>query len=260
MILRDFHIHSRYSDGKDTCESIVKSAIERGIKTVGFSEHSDPQTTDLYLPPERKEAYISELSRLKEKYEGQIEIFCGIELDFFTPYEADERIDYIIGSVHYVEHKGELYPIDLSATDVQKTVNYIFGGDLSSYAEAYFECVARLKEGRRTDIIGHFDLLTKFKDRGVSPDQKDARYINAWRSALDELGNETVFEVNTGAISRGYRTTPYPDGDIIEEMVKRDCSFILSSDSHSKENICFGFENAEKLLSSYGAKLKEYPF
>ena len=260
MILRDFHIHSLFSDGNDDCESIVRSAIERGIRTVGFAEHSDPQTTDLYLPPERKEAYISELSRLKEKYEGRIEIFCGIELDLFTPYEEDERIDYIIGSVHYIEHKGELYPVDLSAADMQKTVNDIFGGDFSSYAEAYFECAARLKEGRRADIIGHFDLLTKFKDRGVSPDQRAARYINAYRSALEELGKETVFEVNTGAISRGYREKPYPDGDIIAEMVKRGCSFILSSDSHSKENICFGFESAQKLLSSYGAVLKEYPF
>ena len=260
MILRDFHMHSRHSDGKDAPESMVRAAMEKGMKSIGFSEHSDGISTDLYFPSEKKAAYIAEISELKKKYEGQIEIFCGIELDLFAPYEVLEGVDYVIGSVHYIEHKGELYPIDLSATDVQKTVNDIFGGDFSSYAEAYYECVSRLKEGRRADIIGHFDLLTKFKKAGVSPDQKDARYINAWRSALDELGNDSVFEVNTGAISRGYRTTPYPDGDIIAEMVKRDCAFILSSDSHSKENICFGFENAEKLLFSYGAKLKEYPF
>ena len=260
MILRDFHIHSRYSDGKDSCESVIKSAIEKGVRTIGFSEHSDRIDTDLYFPPEKKEGYISELSELKKKYEGQIEIFCGIELDYFENYTEDERIDYIIGSVHYIEHKGELYPIDLSPDDVQKTVNELFGGDFSAYAEAYFGYVARLKEKRRADIIGHFDLLTKFKDMGACPDTKDARYIEAYRQALDALGSETVFEVNTGAVSRGYRQTFYPDPDIISDMVKRECSFILSSDSHSAKDVCFGFDTAEKILLSLGANIKEYPF
>ena len=40
MIREDFHVHTVFSDGKDTPEDMVLSAIERGMTAIGFSDHS----------------------------------------------------------------------------------------------------------------------------------------------------------------------------------------------------------------------------
>ena len=50
------------------------------------------------------------------------------------------------------------------------------------------------------------------------------------------------FEINTGAISRGYRTDAYPSREIRTYLKERGARFILSSDAHRKEHICFGFD------------------
>ena len=51
-----------------------------------------------------------------------------------------------------------------------------------------------------------------------------------------------VFEINTGAISRGYRTQPYPSADIRSYIKAKGGTFILSGDSHSADTLCFQFD------------------
>ena len=40
MILSSYHTHSKYSDGKNTLEEMVLSAIEKGCAEIGFSDHA----------------------------------------------------------------------------------------------------------------------------------------------------------------------------------------------------------------------------
>lgn len=40
MILQDLHMHSAFSDGRNTAEEMVLSAIEKGLTVVGLSDHS----------------------------------------------------------------------------------------------------------------------------------------------------------------------------------------------------------------------------
>ena len=85
---------------------------------------------------------------------------------------------------------------------------------------------------------------------------RDRRYIRAWQNAADNLLKyKKPFEINTGAISRGYRTKPYPAIDIIDYIGKRGGTFILSSDSHSVNTLLFGFDEWEKYLTDKGYKL-----
>ncbi|MBO5371040.1 MAG: PHP domain-containing protein, partial [Clostridia bacterium] len=39
MILEDLHTHTTYCDGKDSPEDMVKTAIEKGLRVIGFSGH-----------------------------------------------------------------------------------------------------------------------------------------------------------------------------------------------------------------------------
>ena len=48
--------------------------------------------------------------------------------------------------------------------------------------------------------------------------------------ALVSVGK--IFEVNTGAISRGWRTAPYPSRWALEQLKRRSARVTISSDSH----------------------------
>ena len=60
-----------------------------------------------------------------------------------------------------------------------------------------------------------------------------------------------IIEINTGAMARGYRSVPYPAAFILRELAKSDCSVILGSDCHDKEQLNFGFKKAEMILYTF---------
>jgi histidinol-phosphatase (PHP family) len=69
--------------------------------------------------------------------------------------------------------------------------------------------VARLSERKAFDIIGHFDLVAKNNERGRFLDTAAKEYPDLGLEAIHALKGEIpFFELNTGAIARGYRTAP----------------------------------------------------
>ena len=61
-----------------------------------------------------------------------------------------------------------------------------------------------------------------------------------------------MFEINTGAMTRGYRTSPYPRPFIIKELVKSGAGITLGSDCHDKNYIDCFFVEAKQLLLAAG--------
>lgn len=243
---RDFHIHSTFSDGADTPREVVGEAVAKGISAVGFSDHSFVSfDTGGCLPPDCS-GYIAEIARLKAEYRGRIDIYCGIEQDVCSGAVGD-GFDYSIGSVHYIDTGDGYLPVDLSAGNLISAAKKYFGGDMLALTEKYFESAAKVISVTKADIIGHFDLISKFNEGDALFDSGSKRYISAWTDAADALIAENKpFEINTGAVSRGYRSECYPSYKIAEYIKSRGGRFILSSDSHKKEALCFGFEELER--------------
>lgn len=242
MILKDYHVHTTYCDGKSTAEETVKAAISRGVHTLGFSGHSYTSfDTDYCMTPEKTEKYIDEISFLKEKYGDRINILCGIELDAYSDIDVS-RFDYAIGSAHYIKKDGCYIPVDLSADILFCAAAEHFGGDIYALTEAYYETVLLLKD-KKIDIIGHFDLITKFNQNSVMFDEQHPRYINAAVKAIDVLIQKNIpFEINTGVIIRGYKDKPYPSDFILDKITEKGGRFLLNSDSHRSDMLCFEFE------------------
>ncbi len=241
MILRDFHTHTTFSDGKSTPEEMVISAIEKGLKSIGFSDHSYTDFDESYCMKRDNTEYLNTIAALKEKYAEKIKICCGIEQDFYSNAKTD-GYDYIIGSVHYIKIGKNYIPIDEGAEAFKATAEKYFGGDYIRFAEEYFNTVANVVEKTGADIIGHLDLITKFNAESLF-DETDTRYIAAWKSAVDKLlSYNKPFEINTGAISRGYKSFPYPAQNIIDYISQNGGSLILSSDAHSADGIAFQFD------------------
>ena len=249
MILTDLHMHTTFCDGGNTPEEMVLAAIGMGMERIGFSEHSHVSfDAGGGMAETDASAYRQEICALKEKYRGRIEILCGIEQDFYSEQEAFD-FDYVIGSVHYVRKDGVFISVDETPEILKKGVEDHYAGDFLALAEDYYANLAQVVEKTGADIIGHFDLITKYIEAGVALYQDDPRYTAAWQRAADKLvPYGKPFEINTGAIARGWRSAPYPDIRIIEYIRQRGGSFILSSDSHSADTIAFGFDRFECLL------------
>ena len=241
--MRDLHMHSVSSDGKNTVEEMILSAIDRGLDCVGLSEHSHTEGDECSMTCEGTEAYRAEMAELKKKYAGRIEVLCGLERDYYS--DDNLEYDYVIGSIHWIKMPGgHKLPIDWLAEKQREGVEKYFGGDWYAFAEAYYEMESRVVDVTKCDIIGHFDLLTKFAEQDSYFDLQHPRYVKAWKAAADRLlKNGKPFEINTGAISRGYRTEPYPAKDIRDYIRLNGGKLILSSDSHQKETIAYRFQD-----------------
>ncbi len=251
MSYGNLHTHTFYCDGKSTASEIVRAAIEKGFSYIGFSGHGHTTFDDSYcMSAENEEKYVCEIRALKEEYKDKINILCGIERDAFSDHFV-HKFDYEIASVHYIKAGGAIYDVDNSEHLQEECIKKHFDSDPYAYAEEYYKSVAKL-EG---DIIGHFDLLTKFDRNNDIFTPKEDRYKKAALSALEVLlEKNSVFEVNTGAMARGYKDMPYPDVWILEEIKKRGGRIILTSDCHDAKNLDYGFEMAENLLYKIGFK------
>jgi len=255
MIKWDYHLHTHFCDGKNTPEEMIESAINMGLTTIGFSGHSYTDFDGSFcMSLENSELYYEKITALKEKYKNKIKVLCGIELDYFSDQPTD-RYDYVIGSVHYVEKDGICYSVDDTKQILLDAVAEHFGGDIYAYCESYFNKVETVIEKTKADIIGHLDLISKFNENGSCFDGNHPRYVAAWKKAVDRLlPYGKPFEINLGAISRGYRKAPYPSEDMIKYIASKGGKFILSSDSHSADCICFEFEKWYKWASDLGAE------
>lgn len=251
MIRGSLHVHSTYCDGKSTLEENVKAAIEKGFTYIGFSGHGHTAFDSSYCMSAENEAkYFSEVNSLREKYKNDIRILCGIERDLLSDYFV-HSFDYEIASVHYVKAGDKCYNVDASLQEQKQCIDMCFGGDPYAYAEEYYKAVAKLQG----DIIGHFDLLTKFDRNNNVFNPNEERYKKAALSALEVLiEKDSVFEVNTGAMSRGYKDAPYPDTWILAQIKKRGAKIVLTSDCHDAKNLDYGYDVAEKLLTDLGFK------
>lgn len=255
---QNLHIHSTYADGKDTPEEMVLEAINRGFESIGFSEHSYMEFSDYpyQMTVNDAEKYKKEIRSLKAKYKGQIDIFCGMEFEMFSTVPTD-GFDYLIGSVHYLDFKGRILGFDRG---LQETIGFIdenLNGSGLKFAEKYYETISNLPKKGDFDIIGHFDLLTKNNEKGGFIDVSSKEYLNLGFEAIASLkGKIPLFEVNTGAISRGYRTSPYPQMEFLKEFNRLGFGVVITSDCHDKSFIDCFYNEAEELIVNAGFKSK----
>lgn len=246
MSVSNLHTHTVFCDGKDTPQELVEYAISCGCNEIGFSGHGYtdiPDEDPFCMTPENTRKYLDELRRLKEIYKGRINIRIGVEQDYFSEVDQDE-FEYVIGSVHYVLKDGKYLPIDESKELFIDIVKKYYDGDYYKLAADYYALAGDIYSKTKCDIVGHFDLITKYNEGNTLFETSDPRYVKAADDALEKLLKEDViFEINHGAVARGYRTTPYPEERIIEKIRAAKKSVIHTSDCHSKEELLFGLDD-----------------
>lgn len=252
MQKKDLHIHTVFSDGVNTPEQCVIAAVNMGLEEIGFSDHSYIDFKDFepyWMSAGTEREYKRTINELKVKYKDKISVLCGIEQDYYSAYAAN-GYDYIIGSVHFLKTDDGFFTVDESVEDIKGNLKY-FNNDIYEFIKLYYDTLADVVNKTNCDIIGHFDLVSKFNENSALFDENDKRYVSAYRCAADALiKTGKIFEINTGAISRGYRTQPYPSKQIYDYLKSNGARFILSSDAHKADNIAYKFSEFEKLLNA----------
>ena len=248
MIKQNLHCHTTFDDGADTPEAMVNAAISAGLTSIGISAHSPVPGEVWCMRKENEPKFKAEIHRLSEKYRDWLKVYCGLEYDSRS-VRRFEGYDYVIASVHTLSG----IPVDNTFEESQQAIEHY--GSADAAACAYYEQCACLADIAQADIIGHFDLLTKFDELHRLYDSGSRIYRDAAFAAMERLNAaEKIFEINTGAISRGYRSTPYPAPELLLHLKAIGGRIAVSSDAHSAAAICCAFDKAEALAQSCGFK------
>lgn len=249
-MLSNLHTHTTFCDGKNTAEEMVVSAVAGGFDSLGFSGHA-PTFYDSSYCMKDVDAYIAEINRVKEKYKDKITVYLGIEEDCFELVDRS-KFEYIIGSCHYIKVGDEYCPVD-SGKDRFDRCMELCNNDPLEFAERYYSAFCDYIKKRKPDIIGHFDLLTKREEKDTDLFFSNEKYhLTAEKYLLEAMKSGCIFEVNTGAISRGMRKTPYPHERLLHLMKKNGAKITLSSDTHAADTIDFVFDETKAMLRDVG--------
>ena len=249
-MLSNLHTHTTFCDGKSAAEETVLAAIKKGFVSIGFSGHGYT-AFELTSCMKDEEGYIREINRLKELYKNEIEIYLGTEEDSFSLVDRS-KYEYIIGSSHFLKLNDRILPLDLRIECMNECLS-TFGGDITAISESYYGGLASYLKSRRPDVVGHFDLLTKYDEKIGPYFLGNPAHDKIAERFIAELGKDGfLFEVNTGAIARGYRTSPYPATNLLYKLKESGSPITLTSDCHNAEYLDCYFKESKELLYDIG--------
>ena len=256
MIPAIYHTHTHFCDGKNSPEEMVLQAIALGCPELGFSGHCLTEFDQRFcMSKAGTQEYIRQIRWLQEKYGDKIKILIGVEQDYYGAI-TDDPFDYRIGSVHYIEKDGCYLPVDEERQLQIDNVNKFYNGDFYAFIEDYYKTVADVYRKTQCQIVGHFDLVTKFNAAGDLFDPRHPRYQAAANRALEALMDApVVLEVNVGGIARGYTTEPYPARDLLTKWLAAGKPIHYSSDCHDSSQLLFGYDIYQAHVRACGYKI-----
>ena len=253
--LCDHHTHTSFCDGKHTPREMAERAYSLGFMSYGFSGHGAmPHAKVSQMTPEGEIEYVNEILALKEEYAGRMDILLGVEAELggkvYTKGK-DSPFDYIIGAVHALETERGFCLLDHHPDNIPYALENFFDGDFDALAECYYERVSRVPDGIDASFIAHLDLVSKYKD--VHSLTFSERYYDMAFTAVERLIPYGIpFEINVGAITRGFRTTPYPDPRILRHIRALGGEIMVNGDTHSADYLGRYLDLGEELARSVG--------
>jgi DNA polymerase (family X) len=101
----DLHMHSTYSDGQDTVETMIAACAALGYEYIAITDHSESAAASRTVSLEQLARQGDEIERLRPRY-PRLAILHGIEVDILPDGRLDipdailERLDIVLASLH----------------------------------------------------------------------------------------------------------------------------------------------------------------
>jgi histidinol-phosphatase (PHP family) len=228
----DYHIHTTFSDGRDSVEECVRRAVALGLAEVGIADHlAAPQATawDLgSMPLVHLDDYVGEVLAAAARHRD-ITVLLGVEADYLPQYEEELAalldaypFQYVVGGVHVLDGFGFDEP---DARDDPRWA------DSDSVFRANYRTVRAAVAYGRFDVIAHLDYVGLWGHKagpGVDP---------ALDAALDAMAARGIaIELNTDRISDPAGVM-YPSPDILRRARARGIPLVIDSDAHRAEHV-----------------------
>ena len=262
-MITNYHTHTVFCDGKAEAVCYADEAIRQGVASLGFSAHAPVNFPTCWtINPARLGEYYNEIHRLKRKYAGRLDIYCGLEADHFPDILHEVQIlysgyrwDYIIGSVHFIGvlSNGRRWCIDGPHEEFLEGWREIMDSDPLRPIQEYFEITREMVRMMKPDIIGHVDKI-KIQHRPdcIAPDTHPF-FREQLMATLEEIAAAgSIVEVSTRGIQKGDTTDYFPGQWAIAQMQKMEIPVTISSDAHTPGALTYNFDEAEKMLWETG--------
>lgn len=101
----DLHMHTKWSDGANTTEEMIRAAMKLGRQYIAITDHSKAEIIANGLTEARVTKHLAEIEKIQRKF-PRIKILKGTECDILKDGKLDypkstlDKFDVIIGSVH----------------------------------------------------------------------------------------------------------------------------------------------------------------
>ena len=259
----DCHTHSGKSpDGTGTVGGLCRRAISLGLEALAITEHVElnrwhsqgyygttPRNDEEeYSYYKRMEKAMKDNHAAKEAYGNRLHIISGIELgqipcDFGLADSVmqDNRLDFVIASLHELKNKPDFYFLDYSTENIPKLL------------EQYFSELLMLCQWGKFDVLGHMTYPLRYieGEAGIPVD------LSAYEEQIHEclkalVNNGCGLELNTSGLRQKYGK-PFPTLEYIKlyrEMGGESLS--IGSDAHCAEDIGFGMKEALAIAKEAG--------
>jgi len=252
-ILSSVHCHSDYVDGKSCARDMIESAIARGFRSMGFTEHANqPIETKYGLTTENNIKYINEIKSLQKEYAGRIRVYLSIERDAMSSTPRDDY-EYILGSSHYLVFGDDWAAADGDANRLIEIREKYFGGDGADMAGHFYKNYADYIYSFRPEAAAHFDIIRKNNKKFHLFDDNDPKVIRYENEALEKINAAgALLEVNTGSMARGYTDFPYPSQRILKFWKSIGGRITVGSDCHFAPHIAYWYDELPEYLAEAG--------
>lgn len=265
------HTHTEFcphGSGEDV-ELMIERAIKMGFTHYSITEHPPLPTSFKEMMPNTAaeiattamdmndvEHYIKKIKRLQYKYQSDLTIRFGFELDYL-PENTDDVRNFLneygpylsdnILSVHFMPGKDGWRFIDYSAADFDSGLVQHYG----SFPAVQNKYIQMQKEALSWDIgqfkptrLGHLSLVQKFQKNytpaeiGYSLKQK-----HQLSCLLDQIASQNYsLDFNTAGLYKVDCGETYPGKELTRMALAKGIPFVFGSDAHSVDEVGRGYD------------------
>jgi len=146
-------------------------------------------------------------------------------------------VDYLIGSVHFLEAWGFDNPEFIGKWEEQ---------NIDEIWQKYFDTIEEMAKSKLFDIVGHFDLIKVFK---FMPEGDINQMATKALEAIKEAG--MALELNVA----GYRkkvAEPYPSPSLLQQAYNLGIPITFGSDAHTPQQVNMFEKQIISLAKSVG--------
>ena len=209
--MQDTHIHTRFSDGRNSYQEYIDRAYDLGLETIAFTEHADD--TSPWFPE-----YVETLRRAHDEHAGKLRVCVSAEVKAAehdgTPNMSLARmahVDYLVGVIHRYPMGGDKWhEFDELSAEQALDLDYEISKGLASHPDV--------------DVLGH--------PGGVYAHYYGSYDESRMRNIVDVANqNGTVIEINSHErYQRHFKM-------ILDRCFELDALITLGSDAHGAEEL-----------------------